>query len=54
MKDKNYLRIFILIQLIVSLILFIVGLPTNEIKMYIWLGVVFIDMVFTHPVWYKN
>lgn len=50
----NYWKTLFNIQLIVIVILFMVGLPTNETSMYIWLGIIFVDMVVTHPVWYKK
>ncbi len=53
-NKMNYWKTLFNIQLIVIVILFMVGLPTNETSMYIWLGVIFVDMVVTHPVWYKK
>jgi uncharacterized membrane protein len=49
-----YWKAFFLAQVATISILAGVGKPTSAIKMYIWLGVAFLDMVITHPIWYDR
>jgi len=31
-----------------------IGLPKNIESMYWWMGITFVDMVATHPIWYEE
>ena len=53
-KLKNYWRKFFVIQSGVVIFLSIIGLPRNIESMYWWMGVTFVDMVTTHPVFYEE
>ena len=53
-KFTGYWKKFFLIQLLAIIILSVVGLPKSAWSMYWWLGISFIDMVATHPVFYKE
>jgi len=53
-KFKNYWKKFFMIQSVVIILLSIVGLPNNIEGMYWWLGIAFVDMVTTHPIWYEE
>ena len=53
-KFTGYWKKFFLIQLSVIIILSVVGLPKSEWSMNWWLGIAFVDMVATHPVFYKE
>ena len=53
-KFTGYWKKFFLIQLSAIIILSVVGLPKSAWSMYWWLGIAFVDMVATHPVFYKE
>ena len=53
-KLKNYWRKFFVIQSGATILLSIIGLPRNIEGMYWWMGIAFIDMVVTHPVFYEE
>jgi len=53
-KLKNYWRKFFVIQSGVVIFLSIIGLPRSVEGMYWWMGVTFVDMVTTHPVFYEE
>jgi len=53
-KLKNYWRKFFVIQSGVVIFLSIIGLPRNIESLYWWMGIAFVDMVVTHPVWYEE
>jgi len=53
-KIKNYWRKFFVIQSGATILLSIIGLPRNIEGMYWWMGIAFIDMVVTHPVFYEE
>jgi len=53
-KIKGYWSKFVLIQMIVIILLSIVGLPKSNSGMYWWMGVTFVDMIATHPVFYEE
>jgi hypothetical protein len=49
----GYWKKYFIIQLIAIIILSIVGLPKDNISLYIWLGVIGIDSIIVHPVFYE-
>ena len=53
-KLKNYWKKFFIIQSVVIILLSVVGLPNNIEGMYWWMGITFVDMVTTHPIWYEE
>ena len=53
-KIKNYWRKFFVIQSGAIIFLSIIGLPINIEGMYWWIGIAFVDMVATHPVFYEE
>jgi len=53
-RFTGYRKNFFLIQLATIILLSVVGLPRNIEGMYWWMGIVFIDMVATHPIFYKE
>jgi len=53
-KIKNYWRKFFVIQSGAIILLSIIGLPRNIESMYWWMGIAFVDMVTTHPVFYEE
>ena len=53
-KFKNYWKKFFIIQSVVIILLSVVGLPNNIEGMYWWMGITFVDMVTTHPIWYEE
>jgi len=53
-KFKNYWRKFFVIQSGAIILLSIIGLPRSVEGMYWWMGVTFVDMVTTHPVFYEE
>jgi len=53
-KIKGYWSKFVLIQMIVLILLSTIGLPKSNSGMYWWMGVTLVDMIATHPVFYKE
>jgi len=53
-KIKGYWSKFVLIQMIVIIPLSIVGLPKSNLGMYWWMGIVLVDSIIAHPVFYEE
>jgi len=53
-KITGYWKKFLLIQSTTIILLSVEGLPRNNAGLYWWVGIMFVNMVSTHPVFYKE
>lgn len=53
-RIEGYWKWFILIQIAVIILLSVVGLPKDNWSMCWWLGIIGVDSVITHPIFYEE
>ena len=53
-RFKGYWKKFFLIQFIVLILLIIIGMPRSNWSLFWVMGIILVDTVITHPVFYKE